>query len=248
MSKALKKKGKKSVENWRDRPVRARVRAHRNFQRTLPGELERTIILARRVSSASAVGHAEGVDVAPNVAAADGEGLHDLGFLREHPSLSFPSHIQIAKVVAKCLPLRWVDPFLSKFESFVPLRLQKQGKRKGKKKKDVVASPLMPPCEMPLTPSCCDEKICKTPVEWVDGALKHAFGVEYVMLKRCEHPDEMYSCRESHSDLDIMVVDWHAELRMWMQSIWQLHFGMGKHSMVFLLGRSALTNSTVRAL
>ena len=72
LSKALKKKGKKSVDNWRDRPVCARVRVHRHFQRTLPGELCRTIILARRVSSVSAVGHAEGVEVAPNVAAADG--------------------------------------------------------------------------------------------------------------------------------------------------------------------------------
>ena len=236
LSKALKKKGKKSVENWRDRPVRARVRAHRHFQRTLPGELERTIILGRRVLSASAVGHAEGVGVGPNVTAADGadvnpghrvheqkssprettrlarktivetEGLHEVGFLRDHPSLSFASHVQVAKVIAKCLPLRSVDPFLSKFESFVPPPLQKQGKRKRKKKKGVVASPT-PPCKMPPTQSSCDEKICKTPVEWVDGALKHAFGEEYVMLKRCEHPDEMYSCRESHSDLDIMVVD-----------------------------------------
>ena len=134
------------------------------------------------------------------------EGLHEVDFLREHPSLSFASHVQVAKVIAKCLPLRSVDPFLSKFEYFVPPRLQKQGKRKRKKKKGVVASP-MPPCEMSLTPCCCDEKICKTPVEWVDGALKHAFGEEHVMLKQCEHPDEMHSCRESHSDLDIMVVD-----------------------------------------
>ena len=27
------------------------------------------------------------------------------------------------------------------------------------------------------------------------------------MLKQCEHPDKMYSCGESHSDLDIVVVD-----------------------------------------
>jgi hypothetical protein len=226
LSKSLKKKGKKTVENWRDRPVRARVRAHRHFQRTLPGELERTVILARRVSLASAVGNADGVDVPPNVVASNGEGLQDLGFLRDHPSLSFPSHVQVAKVVAKCLPLRSVDPFLSKFESFVPPRLQKQGKRKGKKKKGVVASPA-PPSEISLTLRCGDEKICKTPVQWVDGALKHAFGEEYVMLKRCKHPDEMYSCQESHSDLDIVVVD--CVLAQGSRVLMKGNNGKGKH-------------------
>ena len=48
LSRQPKKKGKGSVENWRDRPVRARLRAHRHFQRTLPGELCRSIILARK--------------------------------------------------------------------------------------------------------------------------------------------------------------------------------------------------------
>ena len=85
----------------------------------------------------------------------------------------------------------------------------------------------MPPCEMPPTLTSCDEKICKTPVEWVDGALKHAFGEEYVMLKRCEHPDKMYSCRESHSDLDIMVVDCVLvrDSRVFMKR----HNGKGEH-------------------
>jgi hypothetical protein len=27
------------------------------------------------------------------------------------------------------------------------------------------------------------------------------------MLKRCKHPDEMYSHGESHSDLDLIVMD-----------------------------------------
>jgi hypothetical protein len=53
----------------------------------------------------------------------------------------------------------------------------------------------------------CDETICKTPVEWVDSALKHAFGNNHVMLKRCQHPDKMYSLEESHSDLDVVVMD-----------------------------------------
>ena len=88
LSRALKKKGKKSVENWRDRPVRASVRAHRHFQRTLPGELCRTIILARRVSSASAVGHAEGVEVALNITAADGADVNPGHQLHEQKSSS----------------------------------------------------------------------------------------------------------------------------------------------------------------
>ena len=72
LSRQPKKKGKGSVENWRDRPVCACVRAHRHFQRTLPGELCRTIILARRVSSATTVGDAQGIDALADV---DGGGL-----------------------------------------------------------------------------------------------------------------------------------------------------------------------------
>ena len=53
----------------------------------------------------------------------------------------------------------------------------------------------------------CDETICKTPVEWVDSALKHAFGNDHVMLERCQHPDKLYSLGESHSDLDVVVMD-----------------------------------------
>ena len=40
-----------------------------------------------------------------------------------------------------------------------------------------------------------------------DSALKHAFGKEYVMLKHCKHPDDLYSNGESHSDLNIVVMD-----------------------------------------
>ena len=134
------------------------------------------------------------------------KGSHEVGLRREHPSLSFASHLQVASVISKCLPLQSVDPFLFKFGSFRLAPLQKQGKRN--KKKGTTASPI-PAREVLPTPltSSCDEKICKTPVEWVDRALKHAFGEEYVMRKRCKHPDEMYSCGESHSDLDIVVVD-----------------------------------------
>jgi hypothetical protein len=53
--------------------------------------------------------------------------------------------------------------------------------------------------------SFCDETICKTPAEWVDSVLKHAFGYDHVMIKRCQHPDEMYSLGESHSDLDVVM-------------------------------------------
>ena len=42
------KKGKGKVENWRQRPVRSGV-----FQRTLPGELSRAIIVARKVPFAA---------------------------------------------------------------------------------------------------------------------------------------------------------------------------------------------------
>jgi hypothetical protein len=53
----------------------------------------------------------------------------------------------------------------------------------------------------------CDDTICKTPVEWFDAALKHAFGNNHVMLKCCQHHDKMYSLGESHSDLDVVVMD-----------------------------------------
>jgi hypothetical protein len=44
----MQQKGKGKVENWRQRPVRSGV-----FQRTLPGELSRAIIVARKVPSAA---------------------------------------------------------------------------------------------------------------------------------------------------------------------------------------------------
>jgi hypothetical protein len=57
-----------------------------------------------------------------------------------------------------------------------------------------------------LTPSVSCDK-CTTPVDWVDSALSHAFGKENVMLKHYLHPDKMYSNGESHSDLDLVVMD-----------------------------------------
>ena len=63
------------------------------------------------------------------------------------------------------------------------------------------------PAPSEMTPPVSCDKICKTPVDWVDSALRHAFGKEYVMLKHCQHPDEMYSNGESHSDLDLVVMD-----------------------------------------
>jgi hypothetical protein len=117
-------------------------------------------------------------------------------------------------VIAKCLPLQSVKAFLSKFNSFQPPPLQKQRTKPRKRKKNRTASvpvdpmasvpvPLLAPASLPF----CDETIGKTPVQWVDSALKHAFGNDHVMLKRCQHPDEMYSLGESHSDLDVVVMD-----------------------------------------
>jgi hypothetical protein len=133
--------------------------------------------------------------------------------LRQHPSLSLASHTQVANVIAKCLPLQSVERFLSKFNSFRPPPLQKQKKPRKRKKNTAKASapattasaplPKLAPASLPF----CDETICKTPVEWVDSALKCAFGEDHVMLKRCQHPNEMYGLGESHSDLDVVVMD-----------------------------------------
>ena len=43
-----------------------------------------------------------------------------VGMLREHPSLSFPSHTQVANVIAKCLPLQSVEHFCKAFDSCCP--------------------------------------------------------------------------------------------------------------------------------
>ena len=39
---------------------------------------------------------------------------------REHPSLSLPSHTQVANVIAKCLPLQSVEHFRKAFDSCCP--------------------------------------------------------------------------------------------------------------------------------
>ena len=51
------------------------------------------------------------------------------------------------------------------------------------------------------------ERIGKIPIEWIDFAVKHAFGDEYAMLKHCVHPSKMYSCGETRSDMDVVVMD-----------------------------------------
>ena len=133
--------------------------------------------------------------------------------LRQHPSLSLASHNQVANVIAKCLPLRSVKAFLFQFNSFRPPPLQRQKRQKRKKSTTGASVPADTMASAPasrLAPASlpfCDETIGKTPVEWVDSALKHAFGNDHVMLKRCQHPDEMYSLGESHSDLDVVVMD-----------------------------------------
>lgn len=229
---SLKKKGRGKIENWRKNPVRARE--HGPFGHTLPGELSRAIIGARVMANSMPVSstetHASNADsnclreehvhewrasTRKEVKAArkmirETEGLGVGGLLREHPSLSLASHNQIANVIAKCLPLQSVAPFISMFDSFRPAPLQKQKKKKKKKpKKGTTASPIPAPPEVAPAPLAFlrDEKICKTPIEWIDASLKHAFGNDHVMLKRCQHPDEMYGCEESHSDLDLVVMD-----------------------------------------
>jgi hypothetical protein len=234
-----KKKSGKAENNWRERPIRARP--HGPFQRTLPGELSRAIILAR-VNNRQTIPLTENTMSVPiatlggtteadaavssnfpdqgtgrtrkEVKAArkiikETKGL-EIGLLREHPSLSMASHTQVANVIAKCLPLQSVAPFMVMFNNFRPPPLQKR--KKQKRKKGNAASVPIPPAVVAaasaLGPSAfCDEKICKTPIQWVDSSLKHVFGTEYVMLKRCKHPDEMYSHGESHSDLDLIVMD-----------------------------------------
>ena len=224
-----KERGKKKVGNWRKRPVRDSAR--RPFRRTLPGELSRSIIVSR-VSRDSSIPVTFGVSTATTVSVditvdTDASGQvtsrrrakaarkaikeasgSKVGLLREHPSLSLASHTQVANVIVKCLPLHSVDPFLLKFNSFRPPPLQK---RKGRTRKRKGATPSVPiPVPASALPPIvwCDETVCKTPIVWIDSALKHAFGDEHGMLKRCKHPDEMYGPNgESHSDLDVIVMD-----------------------------------------
>ena len=231
----IKRKGK-AKNNWRERPVRARP--HGPFQRTLPGELSRAIILTR-VNNRQSIPLMENAMSASNATvgdtmeanAADGSIFSkrktstrkrvkaarkiiketkdlEIGLLREHPSLSLASHNQVANVIAKCLPLQSVAPFMAMFNTFRPPPLQKRTKQKQKEGTAMsVPIPVVPVVSAPSPFTFCDDKICKTPIEWVDSSLKHAFGNEYVMLKRCKHPDEMYTHGESHSDLDLIVMD-----------------------------------------
>jgi hypothetical protein len=97
---------------------------------------------------------------------------------------------------------------MAMFKKFRPPPLQKRTKQKQKEGTAMsVPIPVVPVVSAPSPLAFCDDKICKTPIEWVDSSLKHAFGNEYVMLKRCKHPDEMYTHGESHSDLDLIVMD-----------------------------------------
>ncbi|KAI2505586.1 hypothetical protein MHU86_8828 [Fragilaria crotonensis] len=132
-----KKKSGKAENNWRERPIRARP--HGPFQRTLPGELSRAIILAR-VNNRQTIPLTENTISVPiatlggttEADAAVGSNFPDqetgrtrketkgleIGLLREHPSLSMASHTQVANVIAKCLPLQSVAPFMVMFNNF----------------------------------------------------------------------------------------------------------------------------------
>ena len=114
--------------NWRERPVHPKECG--SFRRTIPGELCRSIIVAgRMVSSAATVDtDANGVCLlddcfhkdlprtrktietakktikASRTAIREIKGAEEVGLLREHSSLLFPSHTQVANVIAKCLP------------------------------------------------------------------------------------------------------------------------------------------------
>ncbi|KAI2509309.1 hypothetical protein MHU86_5062 [Fragilaria crotonensis] len=60
------------------------------------------------------------------------------------------------------------------------------------------------------TVSCNDdEKVCKTPVEWVDFSLRSSFGKEHVTLTRCNKSSNVYDAHEGKTfgDLDIVEID-----------------------------------------
>jgi hypothetical protein len=54
-----------------------------------------------------------------------------------------------------------------------------------------------------------DEKVCKTPVEWLDFSLWSSFGKEHVALTLCYKPSDVYDAHEGKTfgDLDIVVID-----------------------------------------
>lgn len=89
-----------------------------------------------------------------------------VGSLRNHCSLLFPSHAQVASVIAKCFRLHSLSAFLSAFDCCRPPPLKKQ-KRKRKREKGTMSALLPQATVLPND----DEKVCKTPVEWLDFSL-----------------------------------------------------------------------------
>jgi hypothetical protein len=109
------------------------------FGKTLPGELARSIIGAGGFNSPHVITHevlgeCETLVDPPSqhhcatarksrragrkTAWENKESI--VGILHDHPSPLFATHSQVARVIAKSLPLHSVDPFLSAFNSFLP--------------------------------------------------------------------------------------------------------------------------------
>ena len=113
-----------------------------------------------------------------------------VGILRDHPSRSFASHSQVACVVAKSLPSHSVEPFLSAFNLCLP-----PPPKKG-------THALVPPV------SSGENKIMKTPVEWITLALEYTFGSRHVSFEKCYSPAQVYNgAAKCRSDFEIVVMD-----------------------------------------
>ncbi|KAI2509604.1 hypothetical protein MHU86_4865 [Fragilaria crotonensis] len=156
---AEEKKSGKAENNWRERPIRARP--HGPFQRTLPGELSRAIILAR-VNNRQTIPLTENTMSVPiatlggttEADAAVGSNFHqgqerrgkksrlqednqrnkglEIGLLQSIHHFLWQVTLKLQDV-AKCLPLQSVAPFMVMFNNFRPPPLQKRKKQKRKK-------------------------------------------------------------------------------------------------------------------
>ncbi|KAI2503991.1 hypothetical protein MHU86_10488 [Fragilaria crotonensis] len=206
-----------SDDNWKsakkhNKPLdRCHTGVKGPFGRTLPGELARSIIGAGGFNCPRIIAHTvPGVCDTPvdpmeqhcattrksrraerRAAWANKESI--AGILRDHPSRSFATHSQVARVIAKSLPLHSVDPFLAAFNSFIPPPPKKGTQR-------IMHSP----------PVKCGDKIMKTPVDWIHSALVETFGSGHVSLEKCYSPSQLYEAsgaRKGQSDFEIVVMD-----------------------------------------
>lgn len=200
------------------------------FGRTLPGELARYIIAAGvncpRVflrdcedSRVSDVGTAalpgNGGSIPPVVSAGLYSGTRkakrkrrkawkEAGklVLRGHASRYHPTHKQLAKVVAKCLPKHCVDEFVGAFG------VKQHEESKPSPKVRIAGNPSARATGKVVPRD--DETVIKTPVKMIDNALRKVFGDKFVTFKRCFVPADLYNHDvdgRTDSDLDIVVMD-----------------------------------------